>query len=225
LKKLAKIRDMETHKIDSVIKKAINESENYYDSEANIAKERIWNHIQLQKQNQSKPALLRLFVAASILLFISLSIVTISNIRNRGTLNTLVELNSKLENEAKIRNRNTLKRETIAASHLNIPDTIFIEKKVIQYKPIITTKQITDTVYIQQLVYIEKQQEPALVRLNENNSSADSMLRTIENTYKSEILISSKESLKSEKRKKIQIIFGSTKGQVNSGTLAITTNL
>jgi hypothetical protein len=216
---------METHKIDSIIQKAISETENHYDSVANSAKERIWNHIQLQKQNQSMPPLLRLLAAVSILLFISLSIISISNIRNRNTINTLVELNRKLKNEALISNKNILKEELIIASDVNIHDTIFIEKKVIKYNPLITAKQITDTVYIQQLVYIEKEQEPALVRLNENNSSADSMLRTIENTYKSEILISSKESLKSEKRKKIQIIFGSTKGQVNSGTLAITTNL
>jgi hypothetical protein len=216
---------METHKIDSTIKKAIIESENHYDSEANIAKTRIWNHIQIQKQKQSKPPLLRLLVAASILLFISLSIITISNIRNRNTINTLVELNCKLKNEAIIRNKNTLKQESIIATNVSIHDTIIIEKKVIEYKPLVTTKQITDTVYIQQIVYVQKEQKPALLITNENNSSADSILRTIGNNYNSEILISNKESLKREKGKKIQIKFGGNKDQINGGTLAFTTKL
>lgn len=216
---------METHKIDSIIKKAINESENHYDSEANIAKERIWNHIQLQKQNQSKQSLLRFLAAASILLFIGLSIITISNIRNRNTINTLVELNFKLKNEALISNKNNLRQESIIASNVNIHDTIFIEKKVIKYTPLITAKQITDTVYIQQIVYVEKEHEPALVISNENNSSKDSIPRTIGNNYKSEIIISNKESLKAEKGKKFQIKFGGNIDHINSGTLAFTTNL
>jgi hypothetical protein len=216
---------METHKIDSVIKKAINESENYYDSEANIAKERIWNHIQFQKQNQSKPILLRLLVAASILLFISISIIAISNIRNRNTINTLVELNRKLKNEAAINVKNTLKKESIVATNVSKHDTVIIEKKVIEYKPLVTTKQITDTVYIQQIVYVEKEQKPALLIKNENNYSTDSIIQTIGNNYKSEILISNNESLKREKGKKFQIIFGGNKDQINSGTLAFTTKL
>jgi hypothetical protein len=216
---------METHKIDSIIQKALNETENHYDSEANSAKERIWSHIQLQKQNQSIPPLLRLLVAASILLFISLSIVSISNMRNRSTINTLVELNRKLKNETTIRNKSILNNESITAHNESIHDTIIIEKKVIEYKPLVTTKQITDTVYIQQIVYVEKEQKPAIEITNENNSSADSIFRTIGNNYKSEILISNNESLKSEKGKKIQIKFGGNKDQVNTGTLAFTTKL
>ncbi|MBK8805266.1 MAG: hypothetical protein IPO21_00910 [Bacteroidales bacterium] len=213
---------METHKIDSVIKKAINESENYYSSDANIAKERIWNHIQREKQNQSKPIMLRLLVAASILLFISLSIITISNIRNRNTINTLVELNRKLKNEATINVKNTIKKESIIATNVIIHDTIIIEKKVIEYKPLATTKHFTDTVYIQQIVYVKQEQKPDFLITNEKNCSTDSVIQKTGNNYKSEILISNNQSLKRKKVKKIQIKFGGNKDQIDSGTLAFT---
>ena len=63
---------MENHKLDSLIKNAINESDNFYDSEAISAKKRIWNHIRPQKQ--VKPLSLSLLAAASILLLIGLSV-------------------------------------------------------------------------------------------------------------------------------------------------------
>ena len=212
---------METHKIDLIIKKAINESENFYDSEANNAKERIWNHVQLQKQNVSKPILFRLLVAASILLFISLSIISISNIRNRNTINTLVELNRELRNEATIKNKKfSIKKETLSTTKVNKHDTIYIEKKVVEYIPLVATKQITDTVYIQQIVYVEKEQNPTSLAVNNYSTPTDTIVKTIENNYKAEILISNNESLK---RKKFQLIFGSNKDQINSGTLAFTT--
>ena len=65
---------MEKNKLDSLIKNALNESDNFYDSEAINAKERIWNHIQPQKQ--VKPLFHWLPAAASILLFVGLSVVT-----------------------------------------------------------------------------------------------------------------------------------------------------
>ena len=216
---------METHKIDSIIKKAVVESENHYDSKANNAKDRIWNQIQLQKQNQSKPVLLRLLVAASVLLFISLSIVTMSNIRNRNTINTLAELNRKLKNETIIKAQNAIKNKPAIATNVNIHDTIIIEKKIIKYKPLVTTKHIIDTVYIQQIVYVEKAQKAALSITNENNPLTDSIIQRTVNSYKSEILINNSESLKREQGKKIQIKFGGNKDQTNSGTLAFTTNL
>lgn len=204
---------METHKIDSIIRNAINGSEDHYDSEADHAKERIWNQIRLQKQNHSKPALLRLLVAASILLSISLSVATISNIRNRNTINSLVELNREL------------RKESATATNVSIHDTITVEKKVIEYKPVVTTKQITDTVYIRQIVYVEKEQEPVLLATDEINSSTDSISQTTGNNHISEIFITSNESLGKERRRKFQIKFGCNKDQANSGTLAVTTNL
>ena len=44
---------METHNIDSKIRKAIEESADFYDAEAGKSKERIWQHIQRKKQVQA----------------------------------------------------------------------------------------------------------------------------------------------------------------------------
>jgi hypothetical protein len=225
LKELTKQKNMETHKIDSIIKKVIRESENFYDSEATNAKERIWHHVQLKKQNQAKPLVFRLLVAASILLFIGLSILTISNIKNRNTINTLVELNSALREETAIINRKSLLNEPLAANNAKIHDTIYIEKKVVEYRPIVTTKQITDTVYIQQIVYVEKEPQPASLEVDENRRPVDSVSHTIGNNYKSEITIRNSESTKREKGNKIQLKFGSNSDQTNRGTLAFTTEL
>ena len=204
---------METHKIDSIIKKAIDGSENHYDSEADAAKDRIWNQIQLQEPNRSKPVLLRLLAVACILLLIGLSAITISNIRHRNTIDTLVELNHKLQ------------IESATAHNVIVRDTVIIQNKVIEYKPLITTKHITDTVYIQKTVYVEKEQKPALSMANEHISSTDSIIQTAGNNYKSEILIRNKESLREENTKKLRIKFGSNREQANSGSLAFRTNL
>ncbi len=215
---------METHHIDSIIKKAINESEGFYDIEANNAKERIWNKIQKQKQVQ--PLFIRLLVAACILLFMGISLILISNIKARNKINTLVEINSSLKNEAIKINSNVLnKKESKITTNVNLPDTVYIEKKVIVTVPLITTKQITDTVYIKQIVYVEKEYKQELLTVNENAYKKDSVFQSINNDYKTEILISNNESIKKEKRNNIKFKFGGNKDQINSGTSAFITKL
>ncbi|PLX21410.1 MAG: hypothetical protein C0599_07990 [Salinivirgaceae bacterium] len=215
---------METNKLDSFFKKAITESENYYDSKADDAKENIWNHIQLQSQSKSKIYLLRLLVAASIVLFIGLSILTILNIQNRNTINTLAELNRKLKNEVEENLNNNLKNESIAANTI-IHDTLVVEKKIVEYHPVIKTERITDTVYVEQIVYVEKEQTPVLIATNDNLHSTDSLIQSTGNNYKTEILISKNEPVKKKKRKRFQFRFGNSKNQINDGALALKTNL
>ena len=43
---------MEIHKIDSIIEDALNDSENFYDSDATDAKQRIWNKVQPKKKSR-----------------------------------------------------------------------------------------------------------------------------------------------------------------------------
>jgi hypothetical protein len=215
---------METNKLDSFFKKAISESENYFDSQANDAKEKIWDHIQLQSQSKSKTYLLRLLAAASIVLFIGLSILTILNIQNRNTITTLVDLNRKLKNEVEKNLDNSLKNESIAANTI-IHDTLIIEKKVIEYQTVVETKRVADTVYVQKIVYVEKEQTPVLMTTNDNTHTADSISQSRGTNYIKEILISKKEHVKKKKRKRFQFKFGNSKDQIDDGALALTANL
>ena len=214
---------MEKHNIDSLIKNAINEADNFYDSEAINAKERIWNHIHHKKQ--VKPMVPWLLAAASILLFVGLSVLTFYNIKYKATINSLVESNTLLKNDLSISKENLLtKKETMATDYMQIIDTIYIEKKIVEYKPVVATKHITDTVYIKQIVYVEKEPDANLITANENSSSADSSSKTIENNYESDIIISSNEAIEKKKSKKIRIKFGGNRSQTKEGTLAFRTN-
>ena len=214
---------MKKHKIDSLIKNAVNESDNFYDSEAINAKERIWNHIQPQKQ--VKPLFPWLLAAASILLFVGLSVVTFYNIKYKSTINTLVESNTLLKNDLSISKQNLLtKKETVATAYRQTTDTVYIEKKIVEYKALVTTQRITDTVYVKQIVYIEKEQDANLIAVNENSSSSDSSSKAIEDNYQSDIIISNNDAIEKKKSKKMRIKFGGNRTQNKEGTLAFRTN-
>lgn len=208
---------MESPKIDSLIKKVVSESGDFYDSDAMEAKERIWNHVQPQKQ--SNVLFIRLLAAASIVLFLGLSLIAFSNFRYRNTINALVEENSKLRQPA------TVEEAVTAASYVKIYDTIYVEKRIVEYKAVQTTVQITDTVYIQQIEYVEREQGLNTLVVKENDFLTDTIYQAIYNNEDSEILISSKETIKSKKRKRTQIKFGGYKGQTNKRALAFTTKL
>lgn len=213
---------MEEHKIDSLVKKALNESDNFYDAEAIKAEDRIWNQIQPQKQE--KPLYIRFLAAASILLFIGLSAVTYYNMKHRSVINELVESNVLLKKDLMISKQNLLtKKETMTASYKPVTDTIYIEKKIVEYKPQVTTQHVTDTVYIEQIVYIEKEPVSNLMTVNDPVSSFDSTNKKVENNYQSDIIISNNESLKKKKPKKMRIKFGGNRSQNRKGTLALTT--
>lgn len=217
---------MENHNIDSIFKRAISESEDFYDSQSNKAKENIWSQVQSKKQNNLMPFLFRLLVAACILLFIWISVLSFSNYTARKKITTLVELNSALNNEIAINHKNeAFKTEQTIAADINLPDTVYIEKQVIVEKQIITTKQITDTVYIQQIVYIENKQTAESIFAIEDKPSTDSIFQRITEPYKTEILITNTELFKKEKRKKFQFKFGGNNDQQSSGTLAFSSKL
>lgn len=212
---------MEKHKIDSLVKKALNESDNFYDSEATKAQNRIWNQIHLQKQE--KPLYIRFLAAASILLFIGLSTVTFYNMKHKSAINELVESNVLLKKDLLIYKQNLLaKKETMAASYEPVTDTIYIEKKIPQ-KPLVTTQYVTDTVYIKQIIYVEKEPDAGLIAVNETSSSLDSSSIKIENNYLSDIIISNNEPIDKKKAKKMKIKFGGNRSQIRKGTLALTT--
>ncbi len=217
---------METNNIDSIIKKAIEASGNFYGVEANKSKDKIWKHVQRQKQSHPRLILLRFLTASCILLLISTSVITISLVKTKKSMKTLVEVNSILKKKATVNNQNTsAEKKPVTAANVNSPDTIYIEKIRTASKPVIKTIQVVDTVYVKQIVYVEKEQHPELLTTNENSMVMDSTYQKNTNNYETNILISNRESVKQEKRKRIQIKFGGNKVQTSEGRLAFTAKL
>jgi hypothetical protein len=217
---------METHNIDSIIKKVIDGSMNFYDMEANKAKERIWKQVKFQQQKHPRLILLRFLVAACILLFISTSIISIAYIKTNKSIKTLAELNSALKNNSTVNDQNTLNiKEPVTASNIKSTDTIYIERKVIVSKPVNIIKYVIDTVYISKIAYVKKEQTQKLFTGNENNITIDSNFQTHTNNYETKILISNNEIIKQGKRKKLQFKFGGNKDQIDNGTLAFSAKL
>lgn len=214
---------MKTHNIDSVFKKAIEESEDFYSTEANASKERIWNNVQ---HKERKPVPLIVFwslVAACIILFFSTTIITISNFNAKDQIKSLVEINGDLKKEVLSKNQELIeKKEPENIAFNNSSDTIYIKKEVIVSKPIVTTKIIVDTVFIDQIVYVEKETPTELLALNDSTNPKDSSSQIIGDSYETKILIRNRGKGENEKKKKFRIKFGGNKDQTNNGTLALT---
>jgi hypothetical protein len=164
---------MEKHKLDSLIKKAINESNDFYDSDAEFAKERIWNKVKTQKK--VIPLFYRLLLVASILLLIFLSVTTFSNLQYKSSIEKLVETNNQLKLDKE--NLQSNKNLSLSSATEKI-DTVYIEKKTSELKPIVTTKYITDTIYLKQIVYVEKNSDSKLNSSTEIASSSNSESKT-----------------------------------------------
>ena len=217
---------MKTHDIDSIFKKTVDESANFYDIEANQAKGRIWKHVQTQKENRPSLVLIRLLAAACILLLISTSVATLSFIKAKRSMRTLVEANNTLMKNATASPPNSFAvKEPMTAARSNSTDTIYIEKKVVVSKPVLKTIQVVDTVYVKQIEYVEKEHSPELLTANEHSLVPDSQGQKKEKLYETEILIRNNESIKPKKRKKLQLKFGGNNNPTNNGTLAFTTKL
>ena len=217
---------MEPHNIDSTIKNAVEESSNYYDKEAGAVKERIWKQVQFQTKIPRRLIIYRSLAAACILLLISLSVLSVSFIRTKKAMKSLVEINSVLNQKATENNQTALRiKQPEIAANISAKDTIYIERKVIVSRPVIITKQIQDTVYIRQTVYLEKEKTAGTLTTDENMISKDSSYQKTATNYEAEILISNNESMKRRKSKKLQIKFGGNKDQTNTGTLALITKL
>jgi len=213
---------METHNIDSKIKRVVEESVNFYDSEADLAKERIWKQVRLRKQVNISLILLRLLVAACILLFFSTSVISVSYYRIKNSLKTVAEANSTLMNKTNAFYQKALIiNEPLNAQEIKITDTIYIEKKVMVSQPVIVTKQVIDTVYVRQIVLVEKEQTPVLITDYENSIAGDSNIQNSMAQYETKILISNNEPVKQEKRRRIQFKFGGNNQQISDGTLAL----
>jgi hypothetical protein len=176
---------MEKHKLDSLIKNKIKESNDFYDSDAQLAKERIWSQVKPEKK--VIPLFYRLLAVASILLLLGLSVMTFYNVQYKSTIDKLVESNTQL----KLNKQNfQTKNETVATPSVQVTDTVYVEKTIVEIKPVITTKYITDTVYLKQIVYADKSQNGNLEIANEIESNSNSIDGINENSDQTEEVVS-----------------------------------
>ena len=220
---------MELHDIDSIFKKVVDGSSNYYDAEAHLAKASIWQQVQVKKKVQLSPILFRLLVAACILLLLCTTTLSISFFKARKSMQTLVETNDALKNNLTGNSQNALAAKAVSPivkANAHSTDTVYREKKVIVYQSVMSTVKIVDTVYVKQLVYVEKESSPEITASKKNSATADSLApKSGQKNYKKEILITDNTSIQKNKKSKIQIRFWGSKNQENNGTLAFSTKL
>ena len=213
---------METHDIDSIVRKVIEESDNFYHIEANRAKERIWKQVRFRKQNYPRLVLLRSLVAACILLFICMSFMSIAYIMTNKSIKTLTELrNARNHNDSENYQNSLVIEKPLTATIIKSADTVYIDKRVIVSRPVVITKLVVDTVYVSKIVYVGKEQSQKLLTATENSITKSPGYRPKTNNYETTILISNNE-LKQGEPKKLQLKFGGNREQVNNGSLAFT---
>ncbi len=217
---------METNKIDSIFKKSIVESEDYYETEANNAKSRVWSQVQHQNKKKYMPILFRLLVAACILLFISTSFLLVSNIDTRNKIDVLIALNADMKKKAAMVAENGLiNEELLIAANLNSADTVTIIKKEFVTKTIIQKELITDTVYIQQTVYVENELLDESITAIDKSIPTDSTYQIIVDNYEKEILINNTKTSKKKNKKKFRLKFGGNQDSGNGGAIALSSKL
>jgi hypothetical protein len=245
---------MEEQKIDSLFKKSINESGDFYANDAEKAKERVWNQVKTKKQ--VFPLFYRILAVASILLLIFLSVITYSNMKYKATVNELVESNKELKKDNQIL-RKTIKNSIVDSKP--IIDTVWIESKNPQPEPIVITQSIKDTVYLKEIVYVEKNKGTDIIVQNKNTTNPNSVSKPkldelisnhvdsknnvveneilasipstsgeqVETNFKKEIIIKNdKTSNKQKKRKrKFRIKFGGSKSKSQNDGIALSTRI
>lgn len=215
---------METHNIDSSVKKIVDGSADYYDADANAAKGRIWKNVQRREQGHKNMFLLRTLAAACILLLLITSAITVSLLSTKKTVKSLSEMNRALLQNS-IRKDHILlsAKEPVARADNNIRDTVYIEKKVPVPEPVIKTIKVVDTVYVRQIVYVEKEHTPDDLAAVTERSVSDSGTQIKAGNYETVFLIGDHETDKPKKRIRLLFRLGENKDQPVDRSLAFST--
>ena len=212
--------------IDTIFRKVVEQSADFYDTKAERAKERIWNHVKPVRKIQWQNNLIRILSAACVLLLFCTIVLSVSFIKAKGTLLKLAELNQSIKNDTDIQEKPAFAMQTPDQEvSLHSTDTIYIEKKVIVYQPVVTRERVVDTVFQTQLVYTEKTQSPEALPSATSNAEADRGYQNKIPFQDKEIMISNNEKLKPERRKKFQIRIGGERNQDDNVPLALTVKL
>jgi hypothetical protein len=217
---------METNNIDSIFRKAVEQSPDFYEAEAERSKEKIWKQLQSNRKVIAMPLLIRSLVAACVLLILCTTAISVSLIKAKKTIQTLAEANNSLKNDLEVHGKTTVALQTpVQQASVQTTDTLYIEKEVIVYQQVVEKERVVDTVFVEQLLYVGQRQNPETAVAAKSNAETDSGYQSSMQVQEKEIMISNNESLKLEKRKRFQIRLGGGKNQEDNVPLAFTVKL
>jgi len=217
---------MEPHNIDSIFRKTVNDSDGYYEFEADKSKGSIWQQIQTGKKNRAFPILFRLLVAACILLLFCTTLLAILLFREKKSVRMLAEAKRIIKTESSLPSPRTEPVKVAAVStHAFSPDTVYIKRNVTVYQPLVKMEKQVDTIYITQVVYKERELNPEMSTASQNNSGKESVYPVPGQSAGKEILISNKQTRNAEKKGKFLLKLGGSNSSAGNGSLAFTVNL
>lgn len=211
--------------IDSEIKRILEESKDFYDPRADMAKDRIWSEIQKNRPVRKQTILIRILAIACVLLSIFSSVLMDSLSASRKSLNSLTQKSKASEdllNEEVIQ----LNRQ-IAVLNQKENDTVVITKKEreIVYRPQIKREIITDTVYVRELVYLEADTKEAPSQFSEARALSYNTVYHDTLLYNTEFKIKQSNTKPQKLKRKFNIRFINVQHEVESEPYAISMKL
>jgi hypothetical protein len=215
---------METNNIDSLFRKTVEESAEYYEFEAEQSKGSIWQQIKPGNNIPALPVLFRFLLAACVLLLFCSTYLAILLSREKNNVRMLAEA-YRISGTESFHQRPHLQTEKVMVAHANVSDTVYIKRDVIVYQPVITTEKQTDTIYIRQVVYPEKEQIPEVNTAKQDYNIKESINPVKDQSSAKEIIISNKLSRDAGKKRKILLKLGGYNNSVWNGSPVFTVNL
>ena len=215
---------MDSKNIDQAIKNIVDNAEGFYDKQASVVQEKIWQRVQSQRKKRNGLMLIRSLAAACILLLIVSSVLFISLRNTKKTVSMQAELNRNLAHKVALYNQNIQNStEPEKPAKINLTDTVYIVKKETVLKPIETVRKVVDTVYVRQVVYTEKEASPESQKIIAHKNETEQEISEAQKVYNTEIFIRGNEQEPKQKGKKFRIRFGGNSNQTanDDGTLAL----
>ena len=212
-------------KIDSIVRKVIEESKDYYNDEAAKVKGKIWEHIQSKKQDRPNRVLVHSLLAACIVLLLTTVFLSFTLVRSKNSEKILIALNNNLSDKLAVNNKITInKRNKSNPIKENPNDTVYLVKKEIIYQPVERISRITDTVYVQKKTDSIKVASKELL-IAENHKISKSTVDNEPHFYNTEVVIRKNVSGQEKKKKKIRFRFGGDRDQSENKTFTLSAKL
>lgn len=210
---------METNNIDSKFKNIISENQDFYNSQADAAKNNIWAGISTKKKKKTSTFLIYSLSAACIALLLLSTVLGISllNYKNYTQQTPLNLETAKNHSEYFLRKRPIYKTNTEITT-----DTVFLTRTEIINQPVEITNTIIDTVFINQIEYIEISTQIDNYVIEENLQLPNNQY---DNYNSTEVLINNSEAKEDNEKPKLRFRFGRNNNQSGNSSLALTTNL
>ena len=217
---------MDTHKIDSIVKKVVEESKDYYNDEAAKVKGKIWEHVQSKKQDRPNRILVHSLAAACIILLLTTVFLSFTLMRSKNSEKTLIAQNNDLKDKLAVNSKIIIdESDKSNGAEDYSSDTVYMVKKEIIYQPIERIQRITDTVYVREETDSVKAVSKELLMADENDKVSGSLTADESDHYNTEIEIRNKASVQEKKKKKIRFRFGGERNQSGNNSFTLSAKL